>query len=207
MLASCRTTLALGLLALSLTAQAQTVYRWTDDEGLTHYGHAVPPEYRARGYERLGPDGRVLERIAPEMTPEERAEKATREALQARLELAQEDQAARDRLLRAAYRSEQDLQENLDWRIRGLDSQQAALEASLAHSRQRFEDLVARAASLNRQDEKVPDELDESIEAARVEIRRLNDAIRDIESRKAETRARFEADLERYRALTRDPSR
>ncbi len=203
----CHTLLAVGLLVLHLAAHAQTVYRWTDEDGLVHYGHAVPSEYRARGYDRLAPDGRILERIPPEMTPEERAERAAREAMQARLEIEQESQAARDRLLRAAYRSEEDLRENLDWRIHGLDSQLATLEASLGHSRQRFEDLVGRAAALDRQDEAVPDELNASIEAARDEIRRLNQAIRDIESRKAETRARFEADLERYRALHRDQSR
>ncbi|MFP4208615.1 MAG: DUF4124 domain-containing protein [Wenzhouxiangella sp.] len=192
------------LLGLALAAQAQTVYRWTDENGLVHYGHAVPPEYRARGYDRMAPDGRILERIAPAMTAEERAEKARREALQEQLEVEQQNQAARDRLLLAAYRNEEDLQQNLEWRLNGLQGQLDTLAASLQHSRQRLEDLIARAAGLHRTDQPVPAQLDESIEAARTEIRRLNEAMAEIQIRKEQTRQRFESDLERYRALRRD---
>lgn len=190
-------------LLLATAAQAQTVYRWTDDDGLIHYGHAVPPEYRARGYHRLGRDGVVVEHIAPEMTAEERAREAARRAIQTELEAEQQNQAARDRLLLAAYRDEQDLQNNLDGRLSGLRGQQDTLETSLQHSRQRFESLVGRAAALDRRDEPVPESLQDSIEATRSEIRRLNASIAELEQRKAELRTRFEDDLERYRSLTR----
>ena len=66
--------LLLSLLLCSL-AFAQPVYRWVDDEGETHYGHSVPPEFKDRGYERLGPDGQVLQRVERALTDEERAER------------------------------------------------------------------------------------------------------------------------------------
>lgn len=194
-------------LLLTATAQAQTVYRWTDDDGLIHYGHAVPPEYRARGYDRLGRDGLVVEHIAPEMTPEERAREAARRAMQTELEAEQQNQATRDRLLLAAYRDEEELQDNLDWRLSGLRSQQATLETSLQHSRNRFENLVGQAANLDRRDQPVPESLRSSIDETRNEIRRLNDSIAELDQRKAEIRSRFEEDLERYRLLTRGPVR
>lgn len=97
------------LLMIALTGQAwaQTVYRWTDHQGRVHLGHAVPPEYRALGFERLAADGRVLEVVPPELTAEERAAARHQRRLQAELQAEQESQAARDRLLLAAYRNEQ----------------------------------------------------------------------------------------------------
>ncbi len=186
------------LLAASL--QAQTVYRWTDDEGLVHYGHSVPPEHRARGYDRLGRDGSVVERIEPEMSAEERARRTAQLALQAQLEAEQENQAARDRLLLAAYRNEQDLLNNLDWRLENLGNQRSALETSLEHSRRRFENLVSQAATQRRRDEPVSGSVEDSIAETRAEIRRLQQAIDELDERKAETSARFQADLERFRA-------
>lgn len=196
--------MALLLLAgLADLAQAQSVFRWTDHEGRVHYGHAVPPEYRSRGFERLAPDGRVLESVAPEMTPEERAEERRRRALQAELQAEQDTQAARDRLLLAAYRSEQDIVDTRDSRLDALTQQRRALETSHRHAVQRFEDLVARAATLARQSQAVPNTLETSIGETQAEVRRLRAALSDMDQRMAEIEQRFEQDLERYRTLTR----
>lgn len=200
-------TVALTLIGVLMAGQvaAQSVYRWTDHEGQVHYGHAVPPEYRSRGFDRLAPDGRLIERVAPAMTPEERAEQAARLALQAELQAEQESQAARDRLLLAAYRSEAELIETRDARLMALKHQRDALDTSRKHSVQRFEDLVARAASLSRNAQPVPDSLDAAIRATQDEIRRLRGTLSDMDERMAEVEARFNGDLERYRSLTGQP--
>ena len=198
-------TVLIAALLLSTGLEAQTVYRWTDSDGQVHYGHSVPLEHRARGYDRLGPDGSVVEHIEPEMTPEERVAHAAQLALQAELEAEQESQAARDRLLLAAYRSEQDLKDSLERRLDNLALQRHAIETSLDHARGRFESLVTQAALLNRRDEPVPESLQDSIDAARAEVRRLQQAIDEIGDRKAETSARFEADLDRWRGLRGTP--
>ncbi len=43
-------TLSLTLLALCATsiaarADSQTTYKWVDDQGVTHYGDSIPPQY------------------------------------------------------------------------------------------------------------------------------------------------------------------
>lgn len=192
----------IGMLLMGLAA-AQSVYRWTDGDGQTHYGHAVPPEYRILGYDRLGPDGRLLERVAPAMTPQQRAEQAARMALQAELQAEQQTQAARDRLLLAAYRSEAELMESRDARITALQHQRNALETSHKHAMQRFEELVSRAAALSRSAHTVPESLESSIRSTQLEIRRLRDAKADLDERMLELSERFAVDLDRYRSLTR----
>ncbi len=193
--------LLIGLLATGQVL-AQSVFRWTDDDGQVHYGHAVPPQYRALGYERLAPDGRVLERVAPAMTPDERAEEAARLALQAELQAEQETQAARDRLLLAAYRSEQDLADTRDDRLLAMQHQRRAIETSYNHAVQRFEDLVARAASHRRNSEPVPETIASSIRTTQAEVRRLRDAMAEMDERMEHVHERFDVDLERFRSLT-----
>lgn len=192
------------LLMILLCGQAfaQHVYRWTDHQGRVHLGHAVPPEYRSLGFERLAADGRVLEVVPPEPTAEERAAARQQRRLQAELQAEQETQAARDRLLLAAYRNEQELIETRDQRLDALMQQRRALETSHRHSVQRFEDLVARAAELNRQSQTVPAQLQDSISETQNEVRRLRDAMSDMDERMVDLRERFELDLERYRNLT-----
>lgn len=197
---------ALLLLTLAAPALAQFVYRWTDHEGRVHYGHAVPPEYRSLGYQRLTWDGRLLESVPPEMTPEERAAERRRRALQAELEAEQETQAMRDRLLLAAYASERDMIVVRDQRLEAMNRQRQALETSHRLALQRFEDLVARAAELDRNSQPVPPSLQESIGESQDELRRLRAAMSDLDGRMSDIRESFERDLERYRALTQSPN-
>ncbi len=191
------------LLISGLAVAAPTVFRWTDPDGQVHYGHAVPPELRALGYERLAPDGRVIERIAPEMTPEERAEQAARLAVQAELEAEQATQAARDRLLLMAYRNEQDLVSSRDARLEAMRQQRNALETSHRHAVQRFEDLVARAAAHSRESQSVPQTLQDSVSSTQDEVRRLRTAKAELDERMAAVEEQFDQDLLRYRNLTR----
>lgn len=193
------------LLVVSTAALAQTVFRWIDQDGQVHYGNSVPPEFRSLGYERLAADGRVLERIAAELTPEERAAEVARRAMQAELQAEQESQAARDRLLLAAYRNEQDIIDTREIRLHAMRQQRQALETSHRHAVSRFEDLVSRAASLDRDSQTVPETLETSITETQAEARRLREAMADMDERMAAVHERFEQDLERYRSLTRRP--
>lgn len=194
--------LVLLLTLLTGAVSGQTVYRWTDHEGRVHLGHAVPPEYRALGFERLGPDGRVLQTVPPQLTPEERAAARRQRLLEAELRAEQENQAARDRALLAAYRSEQDILDTRDGRLDAMRQQRRALETSQRHAVQRFEELVARAAELNRQSARVPDSLRDSIAETQNEVRRLRVAMQEMDARMNATSEQFELELQRWRALT-----
>lgn len=190
------------LLGFSLSVAAQSVFRWTDEHGQVHYGHSVPAQYRALGYERLAPDGRVLERFEPEMTAEERAEQAARSAEQAEQEAEQTSQAARDRLLLSTYRSEQHLIDTRDARLDAMRQRRVALETSHRHAVQRFEDLIARAAAFSRESQAVPEVLESSVTATQQEVQRLRAAMAELDDRMATTLDQFEQELQHYRSLT-----
>lgn len=194
------TLLMLGWL-MTQVALAQSVYRWTDEEGQVHYGHAVPAEHRHRGYERLAPDGRVLQRIDRALTPEERAEETRRREEQAELEELRATQALVDRRLLASYRTVADIEATRETRLNSLQSQQNTLERSLQLSRERFEEMVGRAGEQDRADEPLSPALQSAITDAQTEIRRLSEAIEELEQRKIAVEEGFDAEVERFREL------
>ncbi len=194
-------TIAVTML-LTTSAMAQTVYRWVDDRGEIHYGHAVPPEYAQRGFDRMGPDGQVRERIAPALTPEERAARDVRMALDAERQAEQRSQDTRDRLLLASYSSEEDISNALNVQLTALNSQRGAIRASLRQASSRFENLVGRAAQLTREGQIVPSALNDSIDETRQDMRRLREALADIDEREAIIRQRFGDELVRFIQLT-----
>jgi len=185
---------------------AQYVYRWVDENGETHYGHAVPTEHKDRGYERLGPDGQVLHRVGPALTAEERAERDRQRAIEAERQAEREAQNTRDQRLLAAYRSEQDLISARDVQLRSVDNQRVTIRTSMERSSRRFETLVARAAQLTRDGESVPEQLNANINQTREELRELRQGLADLDQREAEVRERFEQELARFRALTSSDS-
>ncbi len=193
------------LLCAGLMAEvvvAQSVFRWTDEDGQVHYGHAVPAEHRHRGFERLAPDGRVLERVDRALTDEERLAEAKRREEQAELEELRASQALIDRRLLASYRSVADIESTRQTRLDSLQTQQNTLERSLELSSERFEEMVGRAGEQNRADEPLSPALEAAVSEAQAEIRRLNEAISELEQRKRAVEAGFDAEVERFRELT-----
>jgi hypothetical protein len=197
-----RLCLILFLVLSSGLVMAQHVYRWVDDKGEVHYGHAVPPEHAHRGYDRLGRDGTVRERFSPALTPEERAQRAARLALEAEAEAEQRSQESRDRLLLAAYRSEDDIMASMAQQLTGLESQRVQLQNALNEEVRRFEGQVARAAQQSRDGFEVPEQLTRSIQESRSETQRLRRALAELDQQEEAIRRQFEAEAERFRELT-----
>ncbi|TVQ41012.1 MAG: DUF4124 domain-containing protein [Wenzhouxiangella sp.] len=190
----------LSLLAASV--QAQVVYRWTDETGEVHYGHAVPPEHAHRGFDRMGPDGTVRERVERALTEEERAERAAERRREAELAAEQRSQETRDRLLLAAYGSEDDIIQGMTLQLNALDHQRASVRDSLRRASGRFEDLVSHAARLTHDGQTVPDRMNQNIAAARDEVQQLRRALEEMDEREQVIRDRSNAELTRFRELT-----
>ncbi len=183
---------------------AQDVYRWVDENGEVHHGNMVPPEYRNYGWERIGPNGNVIERIERALTPQEREALRREQRRQAELEAEAQRQETRDRMLLNAYRSEQDLLDEMERQVASLDTQRATIQASLDLASERFESLVRRAAQIVRDGGSVPAELTQNIEEARAEIASLRGNLAGMAQQELEIRERFMTELERYRQLSGD---
>ncbi|HMA97909.1 MAG TPA: hypothetical protein VKO38_00490, partial [Wenzhouxiangella sp.] len=145
---------------------------------------------------------RVLERVDRALTDEERLAEAKRREEQAELEELRASQALIDRRLLASYRSVADIESTRQTRLDSLQTQQNTLERSLELSSERFEEMVGRAGEQNRADEPLSPALEAAVSEAQAEIRRLNEAISELEQRKRAVEAGFDAEVERFRELT-----
>jgi len=112
---ACALVLALCLMQAPVWAQQNsgqsTVYKWVDENGELHYGQTLPPEYKDLAHERLSNSGTVVDRTDRTLTPEERKALRDQEAVTRRLLAERDAREKKDRLLLAAYRSEQDILE------------------------------------------------------------------------------------------------
>lgn len=195
----------LGAVLMLLCASevlAQSYYRWVDDSGEVHYGQSVPPEFADYGYQRLGPDGSVRERVEPALSPEQIVERRRQRAEENREAAAQRNRETRDRMLLASYSDEADLRQALALRLAGLNSQRSSTVMAVSLIENRFETLAGRAARLSADGRPVPETLQQSIQETRAELRRLRGDLTRIDEREADAHERFAADLARYRELT-----
>jgi hypothetical protein len=90
------------LLAFSAAASAQT-YRWVDEKGVTVYGDRVPPQYKDSAQVELSGGGMPLKKIAPALTPQQRAEMEAKKASDAEAAAKKEAVDRIDRALVSKY--------------------------------------------------------------------------------------------------------
>ncbi len=196
-----RITLATVLLALAVGALAQTVYRWVDDNGEVHYGHSIPPEQSRRGYEILGRDGIVRQRVEPALTPEQLAERREQRILQEEEAARQRTRESRDRMLLTTHTSEQSILSSMEMELVTINSQRSSIRVALDQVEHRFERLLERAAGYDDEGRAVPDSLQDSIEQVRAELRRLRADQAALDDREETIRERYQNDLQRFREL------
>lgn len=191
-----------NLLLLAGALDAQTVYKWVDENGDVHYSQTLPPERAQDAHDRLTADGLVAERVERVRTEEERAaieEERARQrevAEQARLE------AQQDRLFLAAFPTEADVRRAIESRRENVEAERRSVLSLLEQARSRFASAVREAAEFERSGKPVPEHLSRRIEDARASVRDLDGRLEGIENRLVELDKELSADLARHRRLT-----
>src|ERR1700687_4653235 len=84
-------------LTLSLPVAAK-LYKWVDDNGTTHYGETIPPEYANKDRVELNEEGRVIKNQEV-ITPERRLAKEQEDAKKREEEKAAFEQQRHDKTL------------------------------------------------------------------------------------------------------------
>lgn len=179
-------------------------YRWVDDNGVTHYGDAVPPEYARQGRSELNAQGVELKQYPRQLSPEEAAAAQKTAAEQAK-------QRQHDAFLLNTYTRVADIERLRDERIALVDGQIQVAHGSLETNRQRLGELekrlrVFRPYSTAPTARRIPDQLAEEIIRTLKERNSLQDLLTSHEAQKQSQRAQFDADIARYRELTRGPN-
>ena len=193
-------------IALPSIGSAQKTYKWTDENGVVHYGDKVPPEYANRDRELLNDQGVHVGSEEGEITPEEAAAAQARDAAAEADRNAREEIARHDRMLLNAYTSVADIEDLRNARLELLESRAKLTEVYLGNLRKRLVDLQAEASrfkpySTNENAQQIPENLALDLSRTTASIALYEQTLARTRADQAATKESFEKDITRFRAL------
>jgi hypothetical protein len=187
-------------LTLSFPVAAK-LYKWVDDNGITHYGETIPPEFAGKDREELSKDGRVI-RTEEVMTPErrlakEKEDEKAREDAKAALE-----QQRRDKTLLNTYSNVNEIDLARNRSLQQIDARINVLTSYVKATNEKIVSLQTEADNDTKANRKIPYSLQQDLEDAQARLTRLQEDLEKPIADKAALEARFEADRKRYIELT-----
>ncbi len=192
-----------GSMAAAQAPSTSSVFKWTDEKGVVHYGDSVPSQYSQNERSVLNNQGVEVGHVEGTGSNAATAERERVAAIQRQRE-------QHDQFLLSTYLSTRDIEQLRDERLSQVDGQIRASNAYIDSLSTRLTQLEDRAThfkpySSDKNARRMPDDLTE-------ELVRLNDETnnqrRALDAKRKElvdTRSQFEADIVRYRELTNRP--
>jgi hypothetical protein len=190
----------LGLCAGSSLAWADgPTYKWVDDQGVTHYGDSIPPQYAQKESTVLNKEGVPIGHNNAAKSPAELAAEAIVQEQAAR-------QKQHDAFLLGTYTSVKDIEQLRDERLQQVSGQRVAAEQYVASLSERLSALQARAQNFKpystRPDaHRMPDDLAEQMVHTLNDIRAQKAALNTSQEEQVKIQAQFQSDIDRYREL------
>ena len=180
--------------AFCLNAEAK-LYKWVDENGTTHYGETIPPEYANREAKQLE-KGRITDRDDTFDSVKQKsamqnsaADKTAKEARR------------RDDALMNSYSSEKEIDLARDRNLLQIEARINSYTTLLKSAQSTVSDLHSERDARSQNGKKIPQSLSDDITAAEARVESLQ---KDLESSKKESdavKARYEADKQRFREL------
>ncbi len=181
--------------AVSMSAEAK-LYKWVDENGTTHYGETIPPEYASRDTKQLD-KGRVTDRkekfdVKQNVSAEEPNPAAEKAALEAR---------RRDEALLSTYSNESEIDLSRDRNLLQVEARVNSYTTMLRSAHSTLDSLHQERDTLTKQGRKIPASLTEDIAEAEALVARRQKDLATSQKEVETVKARYEADKQRYRKL------
>ena len=190
--------LFVAMLLVSLSTQADNLYRYKNDVGGTVVDWRVPPEFAGRGYEVLNAQGQVVEVVPRQLSSGELQNKDLVKRLQQEAKLERARLAKWDKFLLLRYSTVEDIDAARDRALRDLKIRLSILASNQRTARNRLESVLARVADMERRGD-VPLEQDlDAIAALRADIANTGRAIKEREAQVLEVTDSFDEDRSRF---------
>jgi len=195
----------LALLAfISMPASAK-LYKWVDDNGVTHYGETIPPRYADKDRAELSKSGRLINKQEVSSADEMRASRIAHEEEEAKKRLDEKaalEKSRHDKMLVNTYTSVAEIElarkrnvQQIDLRINGINSQIKIVNGNLA-------DLKAEAEGYEKRKRVIPASLTEDLRITEERLKKLENDLEKPLAEQAALNARFDADKARFTELT-----
>lgn len=188
-----------SFLPISNSAFAEKkIVKWTDENGVVHFGNAQPASESKLGSQTLNAQGVVTSTKVDQASALSAAEALKKQELEkaAAAKLAAEDQRMLD-----SYASEDDLKRNYVQSVELLDQQIIATKADIDNRQKGLNKLIATAGESERAGKPVPEQIQMMIANERAQIESQRAYIKQKEEDKKLAKTRYDSELARYREV------
>jgi hypothetical protein len=189
----------LGFAAGGGASNGRTLYKWVDEQGVTHYGDRIPPEYAAQEQHVINSQGVEISRLEAQKTPEQLA-------IEDQKKLDAEQSQNRDRNLLNTYASVQEIERLRDQRVTLVADQTKVTSQFLEVLNGKLKKL--RIASMRFKPynsdpnaQVMPDQFAEDLVRVGTDIRTQEENLRQKRSEETAMRKQFSSDIDRFKEL------
>jgi len=187
---------------LSNAVGAAKIFKWTDEKGVTHYGEAIPPEYKDQASTEMSKNGLTVRKIDAAATGNEQKKAAEEKAIKDREEKQRAfEQRRRDMALMNTYTSAREIDEHRERTLQVPMQTLKGLEPRLKKAQDRLASLQGQAAALAKKG-KSTDVVDQDIADEKAEIDSLKADMERGQAQIEAIKAKFDADKKRYLELS-----
>jgi hypothetical protein len=175
------------------------MYKWVDDQGVTHYGDHIPPEYASQEQHVINSQGIETEHI-------EAQKSADQIAAEDQKKLDAEQRAARDRNLLNTYAAVSEIERLRDQRLDLVSDQIKVTGQFLEVLNGRLKKLRANSMHFKpyNSDPKAPpmsDQIAEDLVRVGIDIRTQEENLREKRNEEMSMTKQFDSDIARFREL------
>lgn len=175
------------------------LFKWVDEQGTTHYGETIPPEYADRSSQTID-KGRVVNR-SEEYDPnklqamQEAAEKKKAD------EAAAAEQKRRDNALLNTYSNEKEIDLARNRSVQLLEARVKSFSTMARSAQETVDGLNKEMEGDKKAGKTSPQSLLNDLASSQARLARLQKDLANAEKEIADAKIRFDADLARYREL------
>ncbi|MDD5470388.1 MAG: DUF4124 domain-containing protein [Sideroxydans sp.] len=178
------------LAAVSLNAEAK-LYKWVDENGVTHYGEIIPPKYANRNAQTLD-KGRLHERDLARDKPGQRGKMMSDEEIQAE---------RHDNALINTYSSDKEIDLARDRNLQQVEARISSYTTLLKSANDNLVSLQQERDRIVAQNRKIPKSLEDDLAEAQQRIDKFQADLNTSNEELNAVKARYAADKARYREL------
>jgi hypothetical protein len=182
--------------AISMSAEAK-LYKWVDENGTTHYGETIPPEYADKDAMKL--EKGILKKRDSEDTKKGTQKKV--EDVDPVAEKARIEAQRRDNALLNTYSNEKEIDLARNRNLLQVEARVNGYATMLKSAQATLDSLLQEKDAISKNGRNIPASLTQDIAAAEALVakrqKELNTSNKEVEA----VKARYEADKQRFREL------
>lgn len=193
--------LFLGLIIVSSSVDAKNYYRFKDSNGRLVVKDYLPNSALKSGYEVINESGRVVEKVAPIMTKEEKIAEELRQEKIAEQQEKERRMRQHDRMLLRQYRTIDDIKRTEENQMASLKINISILSSHNKSLENKLTNLQSSAANYERKGQAIPKSILTQINATKEQIQENTNSIARYESQVEVIKEQFKNDLVRFKEL------